>query len=162
MPIFDIQSLTLVEIVLISAVAVLLLWIIVLECRIRRFMKGTNKNNIEAHLGHIARDYQDLSAYKDALRHELDTMEERLEGSIRGVGTVRFHPFAGSGSSKPSFATALVSERGDGLIISTLLAHNSASIFSKAITGFQSEKELTEEESQALEKARNSLHSTRQ
>lgn len=143
-----------------AVVTILLLWLVVLEWRLRRFMRGSNGKNIEAHLSTIARDYQDLTAFKTALRNELDTMEARLKGSIRGTGTVRFHPFAGSGSSKPSFATALISENGDGMIISTLLAHNSASIFSKAVVGFASEKELTAEEAEALEKAKNSLHST--
>lgn len=151
---------TVIEVALVCVVCVLMLWLVMLEWRVRRFMRGANKQNIETHLAAIARDYQDLSSYKNALRRELDTMEMRLQGSIRGVGTVRFHPFVGSGSSKPSFATALISEKGDGLIISTLLAHNSASIFSKAIVAFRHEKELTEEEAQALEKARNSLYST--
>lgn len=84
----------------------------------------------------------------------LSQHDSRIAGGIKGIGTVRFHPFAGSGSTKPSFATALIAENGDGLILSTLHSHGTVSIFSKALTNFKAEKELTEEEAAALEKQR--------
>jgi len=136
----------------------LLLWNIALEFRLRRLTKGSDGKSLENHMASIARDYQDLEDFKSALHARLENLDSRLKGSLSGVGIVRFHPFAGSGDSKPSFAVAFLSEDGDGLIISTLHARNSVSIFSKDIASFKSEKELTEEESGALEKARNSLH----
>lgn len=135
-----------------------LVWNVLLELRLRRLTRGADGKSLEGHLATITRDYQDLEEFKSALHSRLETMDARLKGSVSGVGVVRFHPFAGSGDSKPSFAVAFVSEKGDGLIISTLHARNSVSIFSKDIAAFKSEKELTEEEAGALEKARNSLH----
>ncbi|MBL4644823.1 MAG: DUF4446 family protein [Candidatus Pacebacteria bacterium] len=138
--------------------SLLLLWNIFLEIRLRRLTRGSDGKNLEGHLATIARDYQDLEEFKSALHSRLETMDVRLKGSVSGVGVVRFHPFAGSGDSKPSFAVAFISENGDGIIISTLHARNSVSIFSKNVSEFKSDKELTEEEAGALEKARNSLH----
>tara|TARA_B100000745_G_scaffold152730_1_gene99956 strand:+ start:4577 stop:5044 length:468 start_codon:yes stop_codon:yes gene_type:complete len=136
----------------------LVVWVLILELRLRRLTKGSNKSNMEAHLAAIARDYQDLNGFKTDVYGRITQIDNRLKGSVRGIGTVHFHPFAGSGSSKPSFATALVSEDGDGMVISTLHAHNSVSIFNKAVKNFTCEKELTAEETVALEKAKDSLH----
>lgn len=140
------------------ALALLLLWNISLEFRLRRLTRGSDGKNLESHIASIARDYQDLEEFKNELHKRLKNIDVRIKGSVSGIGVVRFHPFAGSADSKPSFAVAFLSEAGDGLIISTLHARNSVSIFSKDIVDFKSEKELSEEEAGALEKARNSLH----
>ncbi len=140
------------------ALAILLFWNVSLEFRLRRLARGSDGKNLESHIASIAREYQDLGDFKKALHTRLENIDVRIKGSISGIGVVRFHPFAGSGDSKPSFAVAFLSEAGDGLIISTLHARNSVSIFSKDVVDFKSEKELSEEEAGALEKARNSLH----
>lgn len=136
----------------------LLVWNIVLEVRLRRFTRGADGKSVEKHLSTIARDYQDLENFKKTVKENLTTLDGRLQKSIRGTGIVRFNPFAGSSDSKPSFATAFITEEGDGLILSTLHARNSVSIYCKNVISFKSEQELTEEESGALEKAKNSLH----
>ncbi len=140
-------------------VLLLFTWISLLEWRISRLTRGVKKKNIEMHLADIVRDYQDLNNFKKEIYNTLAQLDTRLKHTMKGVGTVRFHPFAGSGSSKPSFATAIVSEEGNGFIISTLHAHNSLSIFNKTIENFSSEKELTDEEKKALAIAKKSLHS---
>lgn len=56
--------------------------------------------------------------------------------------------------SKQSFATALLNEHGDGVVISTLYSRERTSVFAKPIKKFDSEYELTPEETQALTEAR--------
>jgi len=141
-----------------AILGILLLWNILLEWRLRRLTKGHSGESLESHLATIARDYQDLEAFKAMMQKEITSLDTRLKTSVRGTGIVRFNPFAGSGDSKPSFALALISEKGDGLIVSTLHARNTVSIFSKNVAGFKTEQELSDEEAQALEKARKSLH----
>jgi len=140
------------------ALGLLLLWNIFLEWRLRRLTRGNNGTNLEAHLASIARDYEDLGEFKQTVLSSIQKIDSRVQGSIRGVGMVRFNPFAGSGLNKPSFAAAFISEKGDGLVISSLHARDSVSIFTKTIVSFKSENELTSEEMAALEKARISLH----
>ncbi len=140
------------------AIGVLLIWNIMLEFRLRRLTRGSDGKNLERHLGTIARDYQDLEQFKSSVHAELTQLDARVKTSVRGVGIVRFNPFAGNGDSKPSFAAAFVAEDGTGIVISTLHARSSVSIFSKNIVDFKAEQMLTEEESAALEKARKSLH----
>ena len=89
-------------------IIVLLTWNVILEIRLRRITKGADGKNIESHLAAIARDYQDLGDFKNAVNTNLTKLDTRLQSSIRGTGIVRFNPFAGSGDSKPSFATAFI------------------------------------------------------
>ena len=144
--------------ILAVAVAVLVLWVALLEWRLRRLTRGSNGKNLEAHIASVVREYERLAHFEREVQDRLTHLDRRLTHSICGVGVVRFNPFAGSGSSKPSFAIALLSERGDGIVISTLHARDSVSIFTKHVTQFAGERELTAEETEALEKARNSLH----
>ena len=141
-----------------GGVCILLVWNIVLEIRLRRLARGSSGKNLESHIAHIARDYETFDAFRDEIRATLTALDARTSTSMRGVGLVKFNPFAGSGASKPSFAVAFVSEQGDGIVMSTLNARESISIFSKTLTQFKSEHELTKEENEALEKAQKSLH----
>lgn len=141
-----------------AVLAILLIWNVLLEWRLRRLTRGADGENLESHLASIARDYQDLEDFKKAVHERFENIDGRVQGSMRGIGMIRFNPFAGSGASKPSFAAAFLSENGDGLVISSLHARDSVSIFTKNIAKFTSEQELTDEEKQALEKAKNSLH----
>lgn len=141
-----------------AVIFVLVVWIGLLEWRLRRLTRGNDGTNIETHLATIARDYQNLEEFKKSVAARFDNIDTRVKGSMRGIGMIRFNPFAGSGASKPSFAAAFISENGDGLVISSLHARDSVSIFTKNIKSFTSEHELTAEETQALEKAKNSLH----
>lgn len=141
----------------IGAVVVLVLWNVWLEWRLRKLTKGNDGKNLEKHVGQILKDYEQFAA----LKKKIDTIDERLSGSIRGVGVVRFNPFQGSGSSKQSFAAAFLTEKGNGVVLSTLHARESLSIFSKEVANFASENELTDEETQALEKAKDSMHNAR-
>lgn len=136
----------------------LLIWNILLEWRLRRLARGADGKSLESHIAAITREYEEFGAFKKAMGAHVASLDTRIKSSTRGIGVVRFNPFAGSGLSKPSFAAAFIAENGDGLVISTLHARESVSIFSKHIENFTSEQELSEEEAQALEKARKSLH----
>lgn len=145
------------------ALAVVLgLWIVLLELRLRRLTRGSDGKNLEKHIARIAKSYTSVQEEQKNTALKLEDVSTRLQGSIRGIGLTRFNPFAGSGDSKPSFALALLSEDGSGVIVSTLHARDRVTLFSKDITNFKPESEITDEEQQALEKARNSLHNTSQ
>ncbi len=154
------QLTDLLPLIALGGVVLLLIWNGLLEWRLRRATRGSKGENLEQHIARIARDYEEFVAFRDATRGTLATLDTRMRGSISGVGLVKFNPFAGHGASKPSFAAAFVSEDGSGVIISTLHARESVSIFSKTLVDFASEYELTEEEAEALDKARESLHTS--
>ena len=55
-----------------------------------------------------------------------------------------------------SFAVALLSENGDGAVLSSLYARDRMSVFAKPVKNFSSEFEMTEEEKEVLARARRS------
>jgi hypothetical protein len=88
----------------------------------------------------------------------LTHVEKRLRKSIQSVHTVRFNPFKGTGGgSNQSFATTLLNEDGDGVIISSLYARDHVSIFGKPVSKHESTYELSEEEHQSLDQAKKGL-----
>ena len=143
----------------IAVVLVLLvIWNTILGFRLRRIMKGSSGGSLEKHIATISKEYTEFINFKEDMLSHVKAIDARLQQSVRGVGLVRFTPFKGSGLSKASFALALLSESGNGVVISTLHARESLSIFTKDVANFKSEQELTEEEAEALEKAQKSLH----
>ncbi len=139
---------------------ILLIWIIILEFRIKRLLRGTNAKSIESHIAKISKDYEFSKSQYNAMAKNAEKLFNQSKSAIRGIGLQRFHPFAGSGDSKPSFALALLNEFGNGIIISTLHARNGITIYSKEVFNFNPKSEITQEEREALEKARNSLHNS--
>ncbi len=134
------------------------MWVIFLEFRLRRLTRGSNGKNLESHIAQIVKNYELVKDEQEATAAKLTDVNTRLSNSVQGIGLVRFNPFAGSGDSKPSFALALLSEDGDGVIVSTLHARDRVTLFSKQIIKFSPESEITDEEKQALDIAQDSLH----
>ncbi len=139
----------------------LFVWIIVLEMRLRKLTKGSNGKNLERHIAQIVKDYVLVKEDQSLIANKLLNINSRLTNAVQGIGLVRFNPFVGSGDSKPSFALALLSEAGSGVIVSTLHARDRVTLFSKQVSNFKPESEATEEEEKALDIARNSLHNAR-
>lgn len=127
----------------------------------RRVRKMTIRNgdSLEDTLGELTRRVKELQVFREELEDYLKDSEGRLQGSIRGIGIVRFNPFHGDGSGgNQSFALAFLNDRGDGLTLSALYTRGGAtSVYAKPIEKFSPQFALTEEEEEALRKARENL-----
>ncbi|MEI6238379.1 MAG: DUF4446 family protein [bacterium] len=145
----------------ILALAVLILAILVtlLHFRIKKMLGGSSAKNIEEGIQALTLNIKDLHGFRNDTENYLENVEKRLRGTVRGIHTVRFNPFKGTGASggNQSFATAFINEEGDGVVISSLYTRDHVGIFSKAIKKHSSELELTEEEKEALMKAKGLL-----
>lgn len=85
-------------------------------------------------------------------------MNKKIARSAQSVETIRFNPFKGTGSGgNQSFATAILNENGDGVILSSLYSSDRVSIFAKPVAKLTSTHELTEEEAHALKVAATKL-----
>ncbi len=123
--------------------------------RIHRLMLGRNGASLEESIVTLARRTKDLESFRVELEQYLKRAEARMSSSVRGVSTVRFNPFKGDGSGgNQSFATALVTEQGDGVVLSTLYSRERVSMFGKPIEKGRSGFELSEEEKEAIRLAR--------
>lgn len=123
--------------------------------RINKLMMGRSGASLEDSIVSLARRTKDIEAFRSELEGYLKRAEVRMTSSIRGVATVRFNPFKGDGSGgNQSFATALMTEQGDGCVISTLYSRERVSVYSKPIAKGVSPFELSEEEREALRLAK--------
>ena len=136
---------------------ILLVWNIVLQVQIGRirkkieeFFAGGKVNNLEDLILSQAKTLKLLD--KDI--QELYGISNQINAlAFRGyhkLGIVRFNPFKDVGGDQ-SFSIALLNGKNDGLTISSLFTREGARVYTKTITGGQSEKHpLTEEEKEAI------------
>lgn len=134
------------------------IWLVVRLNRAERrywaLTDGTNGGNLEAVLtDHVAE-------IREATNHvrELDRLTRHLERTSRchlqRVGFLRFNPFRDAGGDQ-SFAVALTDQDGNGIVISSLHSRDVTRVYGKPLADWESPYPLTDEEQQAIKKARN-------
>jgi hypothetical protein len=134
---------------LISALA----FIVRLELRINRLLRGKHAHNLEDTIIDMAKELDRARTKEEAIDKIIANMEERLRGSIRSVETLRFDPFMDQGG-KQSFTTAFLNEQGNGLILSGLYSRDKVNVYAKPVRAHQSEFELCQEEAEVLARAK--------
>ena len=85
----------------------------------------------------------------------LEELVDKNRLNIQKAALVRFNPFAEAGGNM-SFALALLDGNDSGIVISSLHAREGTRIYGKNIAQGKSDAHLTEEEKQAIEKAKTS------
>ena len=139
---------------LVGLILILTIWIIRLEIKLRDFLKGKNAKSLEDSFMFIKDNAERQVIVNQEIAKEIDKLDARIQKSIRGLETVRFNAFKGTGSGgNQSFAIALLNEDKDGVIISSLYGRERFSAFAKPVQNGTSEFELSEEEKEALQKA---------
>lgn len=137
---------------------IIIVWLLLLERKIKRMLPGSSKT-LEESIAHLDKGVKEFEKFQKESIAYLETVEKRLQRSIRGVETLRFNPFQGRGEGgNQSFTTAFLNEKGDGVVITSLYSRERVSVFSKPIQHFTSEHELSGEEKEAIARARESLH----
>ena len=144
--------------ILAGLVIILLVWVIFLHFKVRGLLKGGNGTSLEDAIMHTQAETESLRNFEKECLTYFSDVEKRLSRSIQAVETVRFNPFKGTGDGgNQSFATILTTERGNGVIISSLSTRDHVSVFSKPLLKFQSTFDLTDEENSIIEEAKASL-----
>lgn len=149
------QEILLYSLLGVTAISItLLIWNIRIEMRLKKLTRSKKGFSIEDTIGEIEKDLKSLGIFKGDIERYLKDVEKRLSRSIQGVSNVNFQAFKGldSGGTQ-SFATALLDENGNGVIISTLHARDRVNVFSKEVENFKAKLDLSTEEKQALTNA---------
>jgi hypothetical protein len=142
---------------IIGAIAsILLIWVIVLEFRIRKLLRGKTGDDLEDLIRKTNQDLEELTRSRAELRNDIVGIKNKMRHHIRGIKTVRFNPFKDSGSNQ-SFATALLNDEGDGVVISSIYSRDRVGIYAKPIQKLKSEYELSEEERRAIMESQNHI-----
>ena len=143
---------------LIAILIILIGLIIRLEVKLRKFLIGKDAKSLEDSIISAKQNIDKLNDFQRDVVGHFTNVEKRLNRSVQAIETIRFNPFKGTGDGgNQSFSTALISQNGDGVIISSLYSRDRISIFSKPITKFQSTFEMTEEELETLENSKKTL-----
>jgi uncharacterized protein DUF4446 len=87
------------------------------------------------------------------MRRRLAALEAVAGDALQSVGFVRFNAFPDVGSEL-SYALAVVDGRGDGFVVSSIYSREEVRTYAKAVSGFETDKETSGEERQALAIAR--------
>jgi len=116
----------------------------------RQLLRGTPAgvslpDVLSAHIGRV----QDVSRRLTELNGLHGDLEERSSGSLQHIGMVRFNPFEDTGSDQ-SFAIALLDDRRDGIVLSSLHGRANTRLFAKPVEGGASKHTLSTEEAQAI------------
>ncbi len=136
------------------ALLVALALIVRLEWRLSKLTRGRHGGSLEDIIKKLNERADESKAFEEDMERYLTAVEKRLRRSIQRVETVRFNPFQGTGEGgNQSFATAFISEDGDGMVLSSIYARDRMSVFAKPVEKKKSKFELTEEEQDVLKAA---------
>lgn len=136
----------------------LIVTVILLSLKVRKLLRGKNAQSLEDTIVELQKNVSELQEFKEDSEAYLENVEARLRRSVQSIETIRFNPWKGMGEGgNQSFATALLTEDGDGVVISSLHSRDRVSVFSKPVKKHASEYELTEEEIQALKLSQESV-----
>ncbi|MEK7106538.1 MAG: DUF4446 family protein [Patescibacteria group bacterium] len=144
---------TLLIYILGALIVVLVVWMTMMENRLRKFFAGKKAESLESLMVDICEKVENLKKTQEEINGHLVVVDKRLDKSIRNIETVRFNPFLDAGSNQ-SFAMSFLNDEGNGVVISSLYARDRMSIFAKPIVKGKSEFELTTEEQEVLKKSK--------
>ena len=123
-----------------------------LHKRLKKLTTGTNSKNLEDAIYQLMEDHVIFQNRVERIEETTGRINAETKNAVRGIATVRFNAFTDVGG-KQSFATALVSEDGTGVIISSIYTRDRMNVYAKPLVNFSSEYELSTEESRALKEA---------
>lgn len=129
---------------------------IYLSMRLDRLLKGGNGKSLESTIRMLHEKVEKLEAHATATTATLQNHNGRLMRAIQGVSVKRFDPFQNAGGQQ-SFAAALLNEKGNGVVISGIHARDGVRVYAKEVAGFKSERELSNEETTAIEEGKSNL-----
>jgi Protein of unknown function (DUF4446) len=135
------------------AVLLLLTYTAHLHHKIYRFTRGQTSLSLEELMKACVDGVAKIEERNELISKHALLLDEKITHAIRNVETTRYKAFETNGSNQ-SFSIALVNEKGNGVIISTLHAHDRVSTFAKPIENYGSTYELTEEELSVLREAK--------
>src|SRR5680860_174698 len=94
-----------------------------LNSRFRKVLLGKDGQNLEETINTLTKGMENLDSRAGEMEKYIVNMDGRLRQSIQKVHTIRFNPFKDQGGNQ-SFATCLLSESGNGVVISSLYSRD--------------------------------------
>ena len=125
--------------------------------RYRNLARGIDGKNLEEAINQYYEKIENVEIRINKVNHHLENIDEKLLRCVQKVGIVRFNAFNDAGGDQ-SFSIALLDERQNGFIITSIYGRNHSVVYGKPIKAGKSSYTLSAEELQALDRAKsNSL-----
>src|SRR6266404_4299460 len=83
---------------LIACIAILIGWIVRLEIKIGKMLRGKNAASLEDSISDSLQNLDKLNSFQREAISYFQNSEARLTRSIQAVETIRFNPFKGEGT----------------------------------------------------------------
>lgn len=109
-------------------------------------------DDLRALLNGHARHIKRIESAVRKLAAESKRQNVVLKGAVQHVGMVRYDAFEDVGG-RLSFSCALLDNRGDGVVITSINGRQDTRVYAKPINGGQSSHNLSEEEVAAIQQA---------
>jgi hypothetical protein len=93
------------------------------------------------------------AAVLQSLGDRVGVLEALAATDLSRVGFVRYDAFAGNGPGL-SYALALLNRQGDGVVLNSIYSRDDARTFGKPVAAFKPTVQASEEELEAIERAR--------
>lgn len=148
----DLNVLFIIVVGFIAITLFLLTRLFILDKRLSVLLSGKRAGDFEDVIDEFVKTARRLDERTRLIAQEIDSINERLAKAIQRVEINRFNPFRDQGGNQ-SFATCLMDENGDGLVISSLYSRDKVSVYAKPLREGKSEYELSQEEREVVDKA---------
>lgn len=113
------------------------------------FSRKKEIKTIEQAIDHIKK----LEEKIDLLSKDLTIEKEKNNLALRKMGLIRYNPFKDGGGDQ-SFSLALLEENDSGFVLTSIYTNEGVRVFAKPILKGESTYQLSEEERQAIKKAK--------
>lgn len=130
-----------------------------LLARYRRLLNGESAQDLEAILLEQEQMIRSLQTQVADLKQQTVSQSQEAMKHVQKVGMVRFNAFPDTGSDL-SFAVALLDGEDNGVVLSSLYGRSESRIYAKPIQGGTSTYKLSDEEKEAIQKAKSGYRSS--
>ena len=121
----------------------------------KEFMKRLgNGNNIEEMLRKYIDSVDEIQKENKELAEYCKKIDNNMENCIQKVGMVRYNAFQDTGSDL-SFTLALLDENNNGVVLNGIYSREMSNIYAKSVENGKSLNTLSEEETEAINRAIN-------
>lgn len=131
-------------------ILILFIYILYIHIKINNFTKGENGASLETLIKKCVDSVSEIEKRNELISEHALSLDSRVSHALRNAQMIRYKAFEAGGSNQ-SFSIALLNEKGNGVIISSLHARDRISTFAKPIEKYSSIYDLTEEEQQVIE-----------
>ena len=139
--------------ILASVLLIIVFYIFYLHHKIHSFTRGETGASLETLIKTCVDSVAEIEKRNELISKHAISLDNRVSNAIRNAQTVRYKAFEVNGSNQ-SFSIALLNEKGNGVVISSLHSRDRISTFAKPVEKYTSTYELTDEEQSVIAEAK--------